>query len=238
MTNAGHINANRPLLLYLHIPKTGGTTLTDIICRQYSACIRCTDSYFSEDHSAEISTANAMCGHFLFGIHRHFSRQCTYITVLRDPVEQLISWFYFRYRSVHHDPYPASFEDYLEDPEAAAEFNLQTRFLAGGRPDLATAEYNLTSQLAFVGITELFDESLYLLKRQLQWGDVQYRPVLVNQSRPARDNLDSRLIRRIEETNSLDIRLYQLARLRLERQIDHLDAVAQREMSDLKHAPR
>jgi Sulfotransferase family len=106
----------RPLLLVLHIPKTGGTTLNGLVYANYGAAevawstdllayvpdgvyhIKARiDEQLSDDDIALVSelvnatTARAVLGHFSFGLHRAFARPSAYVVLVRDPVERLIS---------------------------------------------------------------------------------------------------------------------------------------------------
>lgn len=86
-------------LTFLHIPKTGGTTLREIVKRQYK-----TEQYQRVYPSFKVQTRIAtltqrlpsddircVMGHFPFGIHRELDYPCQYLTMLRDPISHFLS---------------------------------------------------------------------------------------------------------------------------------------------------
>src|SRR5690625_6291801 len=86
----------------MHIPKTGGTTLSSIIQNQYNKNVVLTEHV--DMKIKEIEKSNSLMGHFYFGIHHEFSKPCTYITMMRDPIELIISlYFYIKKTELHPD---------------------------------------------------------------------------------------------------------------------------------------
>ncbi|MFN8392095.1 MAG: hypothetical protein U0136_17520 [Bdellovibrionota bacterium] len=109
--------------------------------------------------------------HSLYGSHRFLNRPSTYATLLREPRERVLSLYNF-----HRSVSPATvgpIEEWLSDRRGVAhtqtwrlafEFNAATAW--GSYPARETllelARENLTRQFQYVGITELFEESLFL----------------------------------------------------------------------------
>src|SRR5215831_12159156 len=99
-------------LVFLHIPKAGGTTMSRILERQY--CLA--GSYWTEwnrpslqafmelpqQHRAKI---RLVYGHLGFGVHEFLPRPARYLTLLRDPIERAISHYYFIRRTPRHPIY-------------------------------------------------------------------------------------------------------------------------------------
>ena len=93
-------------VFFLHIPKCAGSTLSfEIIKKQFKP-----DQFiFFYDlgypvvvdrlkgmSRSEQEKIECVAGHLFFGIHRYYiARPTTYITILRDPVERVISHYYF-----------------------------------------------------------------------------------------------------------------------------------------------
>ena len=86
-------------LLFMHIPKTAGTTLRAVVERQYRPT-----TLFSlyPGHEAQLDALRvrvsdrppaAVMGHFRFGLHAAFPAGGRYVTFLRDPVDQVISHY-------------------------------------------------------------------------------------------------------------------------------------------------
>src|SRR4030095_15973884 len=124
-------------------------------------------------------------GHLYFGAHAFLSQPCTYLTMLRDPVDRVISHYnYVRHQPSHylyHEACRMSLRDYVEFCGRQEPNNDQTRLLAGERnvPNfgqcseemLNIAKRNLADHFAVVGLTEEFDRSLIIMKRVFKWRD-------------------------------------------------------------------
>jgi Sulfotransferase domain len=93
----------KPLLAFVHIPRTGGGTVSTAIARNYSP--RKDIGNFQRDpERARQGLANvvskdawkAVGGHTPFGLFRRYlSADTRYITVLRDPVDRVLSHYHF-----------------------------------------------------------------------------------------------------------------------------------------------
>src|SRR6185295_12324969 len=91
----------RPLI-FLHIPKAAGTTLQDFILRHYKPGGKAFRFTGHQDQlnalaamtEAERNEIDVFAGHVHFGIHEKLSEPATYLTMLRDPVERIISHYY------------------------------------------------------------------------------------------------------------------------------------------------
>jgi hypothetical protein len=70
-----------------------------------------------------------------FGLHKFFPQPCTYITILRDPVDRVISLYYFILRNpdnaVHNEVVSKnmSLKDWVSSGITTLVNNNQTRFL-------------------------------------------------------------------------------------------------------------
>ncbi|QBQ53547.1 sulfotransferase family 2 domain-containing protein [Nitrosococcus wardiae] len=86
-------------LCYIHIPKTAGTAVTDVLQNIYPA-----DKIFNATFMHEYTSVDPSVFHYylLYKGHIHYSfaietlpKDTQYITVLRDPVERVISLYFF-----------------------------------------------------------------------------------------------------------------------------------------------
>jgi carbon monoxide dehydrogenase subunit G len=239
-----------PLLVFVHIRKTAGKTLRQILYRNYTrGRTRLVRNYFvAPDISLNVvkdlaSTPppdlRAIHGHFLFWPDIAWPENTQFLTLLRDPVERVIShYFWLRSRSNR-------FRKTLEEAvgEGAIHDNLQTRVLAAQMPpfgetteDMLEAALAGLNRMTVVGLTERFDESLVLATRALGWRRMLYRRENVTPDRKPREEISPEIIALINRRNELDIELYRTASERFEREIDSLGDEFKIEVAALERA--
>jgi hypothetical protein len=230
---------SKPLLIFLHLPKTAGSTLAYILERQYGSggVLALYDSFFGEElvtvPQSQLERTKVITGHFYFGAHTFISKPSTYITFLREPVDRVISHYYYVRRDPTHYLYPLaremSLREYVESCGLCEPNNDQTRLLAG--KDLATkdgacstdmlpvAKKNLQEHFAVVGISEAFDQSLLLMKQVFGWRHPYYSRQNVSRHRIKNEDIPPKTIRTIHSYNELDCELYGYATEILQKQI-------------------
>lgn len=227
------------LIIFLHLPKTAGSTLARIIESQYDAnnILYLYESMLGEELAvsspSQLNNLRIVMGHLYFGAHTFLSSPSTYITMLRDPVDRVISHYYFVRRDPSHYLYDSarklSLKEYVESCNRQEPNNDQTRLLAGKRDEsrfgicsdemLDIAKGHLADYFTVVGITEEFDRSLILMKRNLGWRNPFYINQNVSQNRPRKEGIPFETLRVIQAYNELDIELYRFARDLFESQI-------------------
>lgn len=225
--------ANSTLIFFLHLPKTGGTTLNSIIKRQYlSHQILSIDQQFNTTIQApqmsksELSKLKIVKGHFSFGYHQFFSRPFTYFTMLRNPVDRVISDYYHIIRVPQHKLHNQiisqnmSLKDYVCSGISRMSENGQTKFLSGQHTEigfnqcsseiLELAKNNLKEHFIVVGITEKFNESLILLKRAFKWDFKKclYIKQRVGNNRISKNDIPIKSLKLIQKYNQFDLELY------------------------------
>lgn len=201
-------------LIFLHIHKTGGLSLRNLILRSCRGQ-KYMDTRLGEVTSAEwnrylrnlrelppqkLAEYRLFFGHMPFGLHTVLPEEIRYVTFLRDPVKRMTSYF----RMLHRDGWMAS--PSTIDP-ARPDWNLrghpsllrtldngQTRLLAATDLDLPfgqcteehlqTAQNNLDRHFDMIGLTEKFNLSLMLLRRLYGWKWHFYIPKNVAPSQP------------------------------------------------------
>jgi hypothetical protein len=169
-------------------------------------------------------------GHMLFGLHAILPQPATYITVLREPVDRVISSYYFmRTHKLQPLYWKFKVENWsLEDfVRRSPRENVQCKILAGveyAKPCSAeiyeTARENLVRYFSVVGLCERFEESLALMKLRFGWKLECYSSVNVSRSRPRKSEISRSTLNLIEEKNSFDISLYDYAAKLFQRAIE------------------
>lgn len=193
--------------LFLHVPKTAGSSIRTLLKQNYPA-----DSMiaFSGDVKplawyraapTEFKRRHALVhGHFHYGLHEGVA-EYTYFTFIRDSVDRHFSDYHFLKRYEPHPLHPAIASGEIGLTEWADIFermpmyrNLITGYISGEGADmlpdrcsLERAKFNLRRDFAFTGLTERFDESVLILARRLGWQSVFYltKNVSSNRTMPA-----------------------------------------------------
>lgn len=220
-------------IIFLHTPKTAGTTLKTVIGQQYSPKDICLidDKVLSLDAFKALPDEKKRAyrviqGHMRFGLHEFLPQPSTYITIMRDPVDRVISnYFHVAWRPehrLHTDVKDMSIEEYVVSGLSKAVDNDQTRGLYGfdsaiidfGRTTadmLQTAQDHFDRHFALVGLAERFDESLLLMQRLFGWKLPFYTRRNVTRNRPPVESLSDETIAFIREHNRFDQSLYDYA---------------------------
>ncbi|MFQ5399196.1 MAG: sulfotransferase family 2 domain-containing protein [Anaerolineae bacterium] len=223
--------------IFLHIPKTAGTTLNHIIARQYPAPTVFSLGPVVQESLAEFKALpeerraqiRLLTGHMGYGMHSYFPGSTSYFTLLRDPVDRVISFYYFVRRNRTHYLHDfvidknLSLREFMDSRVSIMISNFQTRLISGvwnayefGQcpPDaLETAKANLRHNFTVVGLTEAFDQTLLLFQQAYGWRNICYTRHNVTKSRPVKDLLDRDTLAAIEAANKLDLALYAYASL-------------------------
>ncbi|MBI4259639.1 MAG: sulfotransferase family 2 domain-containing protein [Actinobacteria bacterium] len=257
------VRASHDALIFLHVPKTAGSTLYQVFGRQFrrsqifvprgggglgkTAYLRHVVvgdmepivQHGLDRNRREVERLRALSpesatrirvllGHFWFGIHEALPGTATYVTMLRDPVDRVLSLY--QHRRTRHG-LRSTIEEYLAEDRDVQMRNGQVRRFVGSASELfhvdvtdemlATALGNLDRHFPVVGLTERFDESLVLMARRFGWPvrRLRYFPVNVGSGRPRRESLSAEALALIEERNRHDLELYRHAAERFERQV-------------------
>jgi len=98
-------HASEPALVFLHLPKTGGTTLHHHFSAHFTPEETCPERYSNlQAYSPEeLRQWRFFSGHFNTDEIRRIPRPLFVVTVLRDPIERLLSNYYFwkRHKADH-----------------------------------------------------------------------------------------------------------------------------------------
>jgi hypothetical protein len=129
-------------LIFVHAPKTAGSTLSRIMDWEYSPLQICDIDgrfyYWSLERISRwpherLAKMRLFKGHMPFGLHRFMPQPSSYVTLLRDPIDRTASEYYYRrHRRTHpiadRDAKLMSFEDYVR---TVPYCNPQTKAIAG-----------------------------------------------------------------------------------------------------------
>lgn len=226
---------DQPILVFVHIPKTAGTTLRVIAEQQYPmdeilplyGCdIEQARAVLSALGQSQVDHLAMIRGHFAYGIHEVIDRPVRYITLLRRPVPRVLSLYNYILRSRRHLMHNAVLEMGLAD-FVASGMSAETRngmvFQLSGlhgelpqtphtpytEPDrysLHVAKRNLGSFFG-LGVCEHFAAFVQFLNKHAGWRPVQVENRNVS-GRRYQPTLDE--VRVIRKHNELDIELYNL----------------------------
>lgn len=166
-------------------------------------------------------------GHFSFGIHRYLGGNPTYVTLLREPVDRIISWFYYVRELPEHDfgrkirRQQLTLEEVARNRMHYQMCNAQTRLLSTrngfypnlkkreclNRTDLERAKKNLEKQFSESGILEQFDAFLLCCFERFNWDTIRYSRWNVSQ-RPGKETVSQAVLEQLHAQNELDQQLY------------------------------
>lgn len=239
------MHSNSEIVIFLHIPKAAGTTFYQVLDHQYMAQhIQYIKEGMSKQRSIdafrklpEEKKARLRCirGHMPFGLHQWLPKPATYITILRNPVERIVSDYYYVRRTPIH-PFHSeliekniSLEDYIRRMEDKNTTNLQTRWVAGcvdfdsvmppyedlPANALDLAKENIKNFFSVCGLIERFDESLLLMQKILGWKNIYYMRRNVGKRRPSEEQSPVATLRLIEKYEEKDLELCEYAGKRL-----------------------
>lgn len=240
-------------VIFLHVPKTAGTTLNRLIEWEYPVLqMYSVDPVlftWSSKHLHHLSprrlrSIRMFKGHMLFGLHKILPQPASYITVLREPVDRVLSAFYFmRTYKLHPLYWKLRRENWtLEDfVHRSPRTNVQCKIIAGAEYEepcteeiCAIAMANIDRHFSVVGLSERFEESLALMKLRYGWKLATYSSFNVTRTRPKKRDLPSSTLDLIMEKNSYDMALYAYAAKRFEEEISGNAAEVARITADLQ----
>lgn len=91
-------------VIYLHSPRTGGTSMAEIMGQVYGkpswdpfhdGVWMVHDEGLKYLRSQNEFTGSCIIGHMPYGVHKYVGSDFTYLTMLRDPVERITSYYYY-----------------------------------------------------------------------------------------------------------------------------------------------
>lgn len=225
-------------LIFLHIPKTAGSTFHMILNARYKkkAIRNVFGSRYSEpeikafieESAGDKQAIKLLKGHMPFGLHTYLPQRAKYISILRDPVERVISQYYYIKKNVNNPLHEQveqggmSLTEFVESGISIGMNNGQCRFINGDIDEygfndcddvlLQKVKQHLVEHFIWIGLTERFDESVLLLSKILNWPSPPYYiRENVSKIRKTTNEISDASIDTIKHYNRLDIALYEYA---------------------------
>jgi hypothetical protein len=234
-------------LIFVHIPKAAGSTLQEILVKRFRGVrgyrftgnpdrVHAFRSLSREDRDS----FDLLQGHVHFGLHECLSRPATYITMLRDPVDRIVSHYHFVMANPGHYLYAQTsgrgltLHEYAVLRPSNELDNDQVRWLCArehgdvpvghvSREMLEEAKWNLANAFSVVGIMERFNESVECLKARFGWADVRVPERRnTNRHRPSIAQIPVETLDAIRRLNRYDLELYNFASALFEEQLMRL----------------
>jgi len=222
-------------LIFLHIPKNGGTTFNSILNKNFKK----KHTYHFKGHEDAVRFKNMtdlernafqlLTGHIMFGKHSLLQGDSNYVTFLRKPVDRMISFYYFAksndwhrcYNDIHNKN--LNLYDFAKTNTREDINNAQIRLISGinDTPELMLekALSNIESYFPVVGLLEKYNESLLLLKKYYNWKMPYYAQRNKTVKRKKTNEIDVKTSELISELNYGDELLYREISKRFDKQL-------------------
>lgn len=228
--------ADRAAVVFVHVPRTGGTTLNAILRAQCRAEQALDLGPRVQDALADIAAwdpkrlgrIRVVMGHVPYGFHEQMPGAVEYVTLLREPVRRVMSFYNYVTQENQHYLHDftrfqaASLENFVRLRATGAIDNFQVRLVSGVMYDVPFGELDEShlelairnlEQFAVVGLTERFDESLLLMQERFGWRDVTYeRPLNTSRSQRTVDELAPAEFDALMSVTRLDAELFEYGR--------------------------
>ncbi|WDP89724.1 MAG: sulfotransferase family 2 domain-containing protein [Desulfobacter sp.] len=220
-------------IIFQHIPKTAGTSLSPLFVSQFvrDQVFVCgskdgvlTDFVnLEEDRRLQFKL---LTGHVDYGIHHHLKEGAKYIAFLRDPVERVLSHYYFikseKKHGYHNLAQKMGIDEFLKKGMRPRLNNCMVRMISGVNPlygqcdesMLEAAVNNISKNYIFIGFVSRLDDSVRNLVDLMGWQPIEVKWLNVTRKRPAVGSLTKQTLSLIQRHNSLDIELYNIMRSR------------------------
>jgi hypothetical protein len=250
-----------PTHIFLHIPKAGGSTVVDVIKRQYpkgsayelvtrGGNLAQNTQRFIDLPQTDKEKIRILMGHMGFGLHQTFKQPTVYFTLMRQPVSRVVSTYEYAKEHPRHALHMAihnknlSLRAFVEARLTYQTENGMTKNIAGttefeeATPQLlATALNNLHTHFGAVGFTDQFDASLLLFKHALGWPNW---PAYFHKNKTVHKkgvhSYNKADLKAIEDINRFDMELYATARAAFDQAIANLPDTIEQQLSALNTA--
>jgi len=139
--------------IFQHLPKVGGTSVTTALRNVFgTGNMYSFQGLYPNDHHRFFvqhdMSVELVTGHVNFGFHQATKKPCRYVTIMREPVQRVISQWYTQYwwrlNSVHTHEGVHDFEEFVSGTKTVIGNNLITRMISGWPNDINKTFATLT----------------------------------------------------------------------------------------------
>jgi hypothetical protein len=224
------------VVIFMHVPKVGGTTLETLFSRNYKpnylthinspALEKRPYVLFKHEKLPRVIMGHHKVNSILYQIVDH---PILHVLLLREPISRIISYYDYLHTDEEHTLYPKvsqmTLAEFVESEEFVELENAQALRLIGylqakkkstlslsPAEVLAEAKRTLTQRMTVVGITEEYTKFLIMLKRVLKLNDIFHVRQNVSKQKTNRASVDSKIIQTIGDRNAIDLELYAYAK--------------------------
>jgi hypothetical protein len=223
-------------VIFLHMPKAGGSTLHHVLDWNYdhprSITVYKQIPPFLALPDAEKRRIDCLKGTVFYGIHRYLPQECVYITILRDPIDRVISHYFYlfaRKKRLGEEIKAIDLEEVLRLEPFHATHQLRLLIerdsmdsaLRDPLPDNAVeiAAHTLETRFAVYGTLERYDETLLMMKQAFGWSRAYYARQNVNENRLPVGDIAPRHLDILREMCAPEIELYRYVKQQTEARI-------------------
>lgn len=164
----------QPKLVFLHIPKTGGTSMFKLLSQQFPPEAICPARHndLGNYTSEELGRFTVFAGHYGFDTLELIPGAKVVVTMLREPTARLLSWYYFcrshTWEHIRkHDPSIAPAKQYLLRDYLVKTGGIERSFIDQLGGSVKAAKANLRRMDA-IGILEYPRWSMRKICRALE----------------------------------------------------------------------
>lgn len=224
-------------LVFLHVPKTAGTTFHSILHRQYSEAERfqidgikphrSISQYRSlnAQQTSHIKLVHGHCVDLLFG---SIPEPYSVLTFLRDPIKHLVSSFNYLKRATWNPAHDTvkemkSIDEFIDFRLERSQDSIQARYLAGltqhhvenpeafSPSEIRKRAIQRLNDCDYVFTTDRFDEAMLILQKDFHWRVPFYKSMNVSQGGINSSELTERELSKASQLIEIDLEIFELA---------------------------
>jgi hypothetical protein len=214
------------LIIFLHIEKTAGTSLSvalsQALGKKNFRWISYPELLVSKDLKS-ISKMKVIAGHFSYGVHRILATKASYVSLIRHPIGRIESFYYYQRSTPTDSGYPQALNNdvnswlkILYRNKSNLIHNFQSMRLLGmdtRLPFSNESKKNVISYLkkkyVFLDTHENVDLLLKFLSKSLGFNIKLMKSYKVNNSKPVNSEINLENMELLKSLNDLDFYIYE-----------------------------